>query len=365
MLKQLTDLIRRGRKANAPHWTPIPGSKKTEGRFTPISSDWYRELSTLPSSSKPRRSESSRGRVIAVGSGKGGVGKTIVASSLALAMSHDHDSHVTAVDVDLGGANLHTGLGIRRPSFALNHFLLDDTPLERLSSPSDVEGLHYIGGASDIVGLTEFSEVHRERFLSDLESMRNTNVILDLGAGSSLFNLDLFCLADLGVVVTTPEPTAVQNAYGFLRAAVYRRLRGLFEEETGLVEILEGAMNHRKDDETDTVPGLVREFARYNRAASSRLADEVGRIEVSVVVNMSEGKRGKEVAENLARVTRKYLGLRLEFLGCVAWDESVRRAICDWQPLLFGFPKSKAARDLRAIADRLVKRLDGAEALTA
>jgi flagellar biosynthesis protein FlhG len=303
--------------------------------------------------------------LVAVGSGKGGVGKTILCSSLAVALAKNSDDQVTAVDVDLGGANLHAGLGIPRPSFALNHFLLDEVPLERLSAPSNIDHLNYIGGASDIVGLAEFSEAHRERFLEELVNLQSGTILLDLGAGSSLFNLDLFCLSDYGVLVTTPEPTAVQNAYGFLRAAVYRRLRRYFDGEEGLVEILTGAMNHRRGDEEDSVPGLVREFARYNRSASSRLEEAAQQIEVGVVVNMSEEKEGKEVAENLAQVAQKYLGVRLDFLGSVTWDDHVQQAIREWRPLVLHFSKSKAARDLKKVADCLWRRLEHREALTA
>jgi len=365
MFRKLSNLISLLRKDKRENWTPTPGPKRPERTFTPLSTDWNQELAALPEPAEHGSGKASAHRLIAVGSGKGGVGKTIISSSLALALTENANDQVTAIDVDLGGANLHAGLGIPRPTFALNHFLLDDTPLDRLAAPSNIDGLRYIGGASDIVGLAEFSEAHRERFIEELFLLQNGTVMLDLGAGSSLFNLDLFCLSDYGVLVTTPEPTAVQNAYGFLRAAVYRRLRRHFEGEEGLVEILEDAMNHRRGDEADSVPGLVREFARYNRSASSRLEEVAREIEVGVVVNMSDGKQGEEVAESLAQIARKYLGTRLDFLGSVAWDDHVRQAICEWRPLILNFPKSTAGGELRAIADRLAKRLEHREVLTA
>src|SRR3990170_8462554 len=86
-----------------------------------------------------------RGRqVIAVGSGKGGVGKTLVSSSLAFTLTDPSGPPVVAVDVDLGGANLHTGLGIKRPSFALNRFIMEERPLHELSEPSGFEGLRFV-----------------------------------------------------------------------------------------------------------------------------------------------------------------------------------------------------------------------------
>ena len=78
--------------------------------------------------------------VIAVGSGKGGVGKTLVSSSLALRLAELGRRPVVAMDVDLGGANLHTGLGIKRPSFSLNRFILDHAPLKTLSKKAGSAG---------------------------------------------------------------------------------------------------------------------------------------------------------------------------------------------------------------------------------
>ena len=94
--------------------------------------NWLGE-SHHPTTTGDEASAQQSGRVIAVGSGKGGVGKTLVSSSIALRLAEHSGQRVVAIDVDLGGANLHTGLGIRRPSFALNRFILEKAPLRELS----------------------------------------------------------------------------------------------------------------------------------------------------------------------------------------------------------------------------------------
>lgn len=334
---------------------------RRETTATAPSPDRQEEPPALPSPVACRRRRGPRHRVVAVGSGKGGVGKTVVSSSIALALTETSLSPIIAMDVDLGGANLHAGLGIPRPSFALNQFVLDGAPLEALSEPSGTDGLRYVGGASDIIGVSEFSVSHRERFLMELLGLGDATVILDLGAGSSLFNLDLFCLADQCVLVTTPEPTAVQNAYGFLRAAVYRRMRLFFNGEAGLSEMIDQAMNHRGKGATDTVPELIQRIARYNRSAASQLEAAVNQIQIGLVVNMCTNGEAHKIAESFARLARGYLGVRTDLLGTVAWDKTVRRAICEWRPLIVHYPRAKASRDLRSIANRVLGRFEPRE----
>jgi flagellar biosynthesis protein FlhG len=305
----------------------------------------------------PERKQTRGRRVLAVGSGKGGVGKTLVSSSLALGLAEHLDHRVLAIDVDLGGANLHTGLGIKRPSFALNRFIMDKIPLKDLSTSSGFDGLRFISGASDIIGLAEFTDADRIRFVDELETFRDETIVLDLGAGSSLFNLDLFCTAHEGILVTTTEPTAVQNAYGFLRAAIYRRLRLLYQAEDGLLDMIGEATNHR-GDQTDSIPNLIRRVSEFNRSAASRLEELIGQLRIGLVVNMAKTREAAMVADKLAKTVRQYLGVRLDFLGSVDFDTSVRRSVCEWRPLVVHFPTSRAARRLVSVAAKVGNHIE-------
>lgn len=317
---------------------------------------WAEELAALPPPGGALEAPPEAARRIAVGSGKGGVGKTLVSSSLAAALGEASVAGVVAIDVDLGGANLHNGLGVPRPEFALNRFVLDGVSLAELAVESGVPGVRLIGGASDIVGLSEFSDADRSRFIAELDGLRADVSVLDLGAGSSLFNLDLFSLADERVLVTTPEPTAVQNAYGFLRAAAYRGIRRSFRGEEGLGDMIEAAMNHRGNEDA-SIPSLIHEIARYNRAAAASLEAIVDGLTVGLVINMADDERAVTVGERLVHVVERHLGLRLDFLGAVARDEAVPAAIREWRPLLVHDPGASASRSLRSIAGRLSARM--------
>ncbi len=318
---------------------------------------WLGE-SRHPTTIGEERNEQQSGRVIAVGSGKGGVGKTLVSSSIALGLAEHSGQRVVAIDVDLGGANLHTGLGIKRPSFALNRFILEKAPLRELSASSGFDGLEFVSGASDIIGLAEFDESDRTRFLHELAGFREETLVLDLGAGSSLFNLDLFSTAREGILVTTTEPTAVQNAYGFLRAAIFRRLRLLYQAEDRLLYMVEDAANHRGDDDTDSIPRLIQRVSKFNRSAAARLEELIDQLRIGLVVNMAKTREAARVADSLARAVRQYLGVRMNYLGSVDFDTSVRRSVCEWRPLVVHFPTARAARRLVAVAAKVGNHIE-------
>ena len=234
---------------------------------------------------------------------------------------------------------------------------MDKIPLKDLSTSSGFDGLRFISGASDIIGLAEFTDADRTRFVDELETFRDETIVLDLGAGSSLFNLDLFCTAHEGILVTTTEPTAVQNAYGFLRAAIYRRLRLLYQAEDGLLDMIGEATNHR-GDQTDSIPNLIRRVSEFNRSAASRLEELIGQLRIGLVVNMAKTREAAMVADKLAKTVRQYLGVRLDFLGSVDFDRSVRRSVCEWRPLVVHFPISRAARRLVSVAAKVGNHIE-------
>lgn len=341
---------------HAPKPDPTPPRQPTAP--SPAPGTWAEEIDALPYPDDVKGSATNRGCLLVVGSGKGGVGKTLVSSSLALGLARADGSPVLAIDVDLGGANLHTALGIRRPVFGLSRFLLDGRSLNDVIQTTNWKGLRFVGGASDILGLAEFDQPARRRLVSELRSRSDEIIILDLGAGSSTFNLELFALADWAVLVTTPEPTAVENAYGFLRAAVFRRIRLLLQAEEGIEQMLGETMNHATPGGPDSLPELVQRAARYNRHVSARLEEILSSYATGLIVNLAGPRRASEIGERLAQVVRRYLGLRLEYLGHIDRDEKVGRSVRDSHPVTETYPRAKASRSLERIVDRLAARLD-------
>ena len=181
-------------------------------QWSPLTeSDLIRDLLLKP--------EAAERVLLAVGGGKGGVGKTVITSSLGVALA-GMGKKVVIVDTDFGGANLHTFLGIDNPDLTyLNFYMLEKSSLEEIILPTAVENLSFISGACGTLGLANPKYSQKVRFIQELKKIKADYILLDLGAGSSYNVVDYFLAAGEGIVVSSPEPASIQETYYFIRQA--------------------------------------------------------------------------------------------------------------------------------------------------
>ena len=161
----------------------------------------------------------------AIGGGKGGIGKTLLTSNLALFLSW-LNKKVVVIDMDLGGANLHTSLGVDNPQKTLGDLLYNRvSSANDLVQPTKFRNLSLISGAQDPTSIANMPHVQKSRLARKFKEIEADYILLDLGAGTTLNTLDFFLLADRKIIVVTPEPTSIENAYRFIKASFYRMLR--------------------------------------------------------------------------------------------------------------------------------------------
>ncbi|MDH4205984.1 MAG: P-loop NTPase, partial [Desulfobacteraceae bacterium] len=166
-------------------------------------------------------------KIVAIGGGKGGAGKSVFSTIMAFWLARTGNRTVL-MDVDLGGANLHTLLGIKSPDRTLNDFITRKfEELEDICIDTSEKNLRLISGASDVLSLANPHFSQKIKLMTHLSRLDADYVVLDLGAGTSFNVLDFFLIAHKKIIVLTPEPTSIQNAYIFVRNAVYRKLSRL------------------------------------------------------------------------------------------------------------------------------------------
>jgi flagellar biosynthesis protein FlhG len=239
-------------------------------------------------------------KTIAITSGKGGVGKTSVAVSLAIALAKRNYS-VTLLDADLGLANVNVVLGII-PKYNLYHVIKGKKKLEEIII--DVpEGIKIIAGASGFHQLANLDVKQREYFIKALSELNDDDyMIIDTGAGISQNVLSFLVASDEVIVVTTPEPTAITDAYGTIKAIA-------------------------ANDPDKTVKLLV------NRAQTVTEA--------------------KKVAQRVINIAGQFLNIKVDNLGFIFDDLYVAKSIRNQKPFIVSYPKSKASTCIEIIADRV------------
>lgn len=291
-------------------------------------------------------------RIIAVGGGKGGIGKSLVSANLGIALAQ-RGAKVILVDVDLGGANLHTCLGVPQPKVSLSDFV--DRRVNRLEDvvvPTGLDRLSIVSGALDTLDAANPKHGQKAKLIRHLRGLDVDYVLLDLGAGTSFNVLDFFLVADLGIVVLLPEPTSIENAYRFIKSAFFRRLQG--SSDDGFAELVGKALAPRAGAPTRTPWDVVNELRAQSPEEAVRLEQALNGFRPWLVVNQARTRADFDVGPTVAAAWKKFFGLELGYLGAVSYDDAVWQAVRSRRPLLKAFPESAAAAAVLRVAENLI-----------
>lgn len=243
-------------------------------------------------------------RIIAVASGKGGVGKTNISINLALAYAK-MGKKVTVLDADLGLANVNVALGVI-PKYNLYHVIRKQKTMKEIILDT-VYGIQIVAGASGFSRIANLTDEERESFIEELKELSNSDIlIIDTSAGVGPNVLSFVQAADEAIIVTTPEPTAITDAYGIIKI-ISTEIEDL---DLGLKLVV-------------------------NRATSVLEA--------------------KKVAQRVVNITGQFLNLKIDYLGFVFDDPNVSLAVKKQMPFSVADPRGKAAACVQTIANRLEK----------
>ena len=295
-------------------------------------------------------------RMIAVGGGKGGVGKTFFTVNLAVAIARE-GYDVVVVDGDLEGANVHTCFGIAPPPVSLADFVANrQEEITKLLVETGIPNLRLIAATHANLASAQPGHFQRVRLLSRLRQLPADLILIDLGAGTHPAVMDYFLVGDDGVVVFSPEPTSIENAYSFLRAAFYRRMR-LAMMTHSVRSLVTQAMDQRNERGIRTPLELLREIEALDPGEGARFADAVRSFAPRLLVNEVRTADEIKLGFSVRSVCRKYFGIQAEYLGYVNHDAAVRQSVVARRPLVETHPNSDAAVYLRRIAHKLVGTL--------
>jgi flagellar biosynthesis protein FlhG len=290
-------------------------------------------------------------RIVAVASGKGGTGKSLLAANVATFLA-TLGKKVVVVDGALGGANVHVFCGVPRPSRTLSEALVAGGPaLADLAVPSPVPGLRVVGGTHDPYLTSDLAPGAVASVAAGLRQLRADWVIVDLGPGTQAATLELFLAADVGVLCAVPDPTAIELMHRFLRAVFVARLHRL-----GLGELTDGTPAQLRQYEGG-IPSALDVYLdavqrRYPRMDELRAA--ILGFSPQLVINSARSKSDMELGRAVASVARRRLGVPVQYLGHLEYDEAVWASVRRRRPLLVEHPETRIAKCFERVARGLL-----------
>ncbi len=300
------------------------------------------------------RGKGSTPRMIALGGGKGGVGKTFLAANLAVSLARS-GARVVAVDTDIEGANLHTWLGVTSPRASLADFVAGrvQDPLDLVvETPHATLGL--IAATHGNLAVSQPEPSRRVELLQRLRRLPCDFVVVDCGAGAHPATIDYFLVGDEAVLVLHPEPTSLENTYSFLRAAFYRRMH-LVMQKHDVRQLVREAMDQRNERGIRTPLDLLREVEAMDPEEGRRFSQAMRGFRPRVVVNEVENADEVKLGFSVRSVCRRFFGIEVDYVGYVNRDPAVREAVQARLPLVQFRPKSDAAVYVERIARKLAE----------
>ena len=241
-------------------------------------------------------------RVLAITSGKGGVGKTNISANLAICLAAS-GKKVLLVDADFSLGNLDIVMNVNS-KYNISHMINDGKSIEEIIHAGP-EGVEMICGASGLEELADINEFQRRRLLKELSMLQNDNdvIIIDTSAGISRSVVGFCLAADHVLVVTTPEATAMTDAYAMIKVLVGNRFAG----------------------------------------------------QISLIVNMARSiAEGKKTYQKIANVAGRFLSARVYNAGVLIKDERLSSSVRMRKPVVLAHPKSQITSSLVALASKLI-----------
>jgi flagellar biosynthesis protein FlhG len=289
-----------------------------------------------------------------IGGGKGGIGKTLLTAALGWQLAR-MGKRVVMVDADLGGANLHTCLGLPSPALTLADFIRRRTErIEEVAAETGTPGLRLISGASDFLGAANIKHPQKVRVLNRIRSLDVDVVLLDLGAGTSFNILDFFLISDMGLLTVVPEPTSIENGYRFIKSALYRRLRGAAGNES-VRELVDAALDAKNPQAIRSPLDLLRAVQAVDGEEADVLRREMAAFRPRFIVNQVREPGDVVIGHQLVTTCERHLGVRAQYAGYVHFDDRVWQSVRHRRLFMTEAPTCAAAESIRRLAKGLLQ----------
>lgn len=286
-----------------------------------------------------------------VGAGKGGVGKTFVATSLGVTISRMNQK-VLLVDLDPSGANVHTAIGQDLGPGGMEKFWYENVPLSSLIQSTKVLRLSMIQGACHHWIPWVPGSIDAARLMQELRKLEFDVIIVDAGPGANQFQLELLNKCDQTLIVTSPEPPSIEKTYRLLESILSYRWT---QSDPKILHRLvsESLFKYRKSLATAEIgfhDFVLREFPDLAPTQS-----QASQPRMRLIVNSARCGQDHDLGYSIKSVSKKHFNLDLQYLGAVDYDNAVWQTMRNFQMVLVDKPLTPVTAQVLNIAKAILE----------
>lgn len=294
-------------------------------------------------------------KIIPVAGGKGGVGKSVITANLGILLS-SYAKQTVLLDLDLGGSNLHTYLGLKNRNTGIGNFLSDRSiKFSDLLVNTPYRYLRFVPGDVLVAGLANMQQAQRNSVISRVEKLDTDYILMDLGSGTGLNVIDFFLVSNSGFVVTTPQTPAILNAYSFLKNVAFRRLQRTCTSPKSVVKYLKDVVREKQPNGTPTIRDILKKIRSISAPAGKTAKEAIASLKPQLIINMAESPEDVQMAEDLRDLIARNLEINVGCLGVIYFDRSVNQAVRAMTPFVVHSHDSVAAVELDRIAQKIIQ----------
>jgi flagellar biosynthesis protein FlhG len=287
-----------------------------------------------------------------IGGGKGGSGKSFITASLGVSLAKE-GKRVLLIDLDLGGSNLHSFLGLKNTEIGLNEFLNKRfQDLEHVILSTSIPNLFIISSANCSMESANLFYLQKLKIIRAIKRLAFDYILLDLGAGTSFNTLDFFLTSNEGIFVVTPEPTSIENAFRFIKSIYFRRIKQILkhnEFQRIMKEVLDDSRIGIIRWPSDIIDILVEQEPEKGELLENKL----GVYGFNVILNQFRRNSDSSLGNKIERVCNKHFYSKFEFLGNVSYDERVHDSILSKNIYINTYPYTVTATDLQNVVNKI------------
>ncbi|MBW2248082.1 MAG: AAA family ATPase [Deltaproteobacteria bacterium] len=291
-------------------------------------------------------------QIYPIGGGKGGVGKSFITANLG-ALLAKWGKKVVLIDLDLGGSNLHTLLGINHQKGGINRFLdktvknLGDTAVSTF-----IQNLSFIGSSLCSMEVANLLHAHKLKIINAIQKLSFDYILLDLGTGTNFNTLDFFLTSNQGIFICTPEPTAIENSFRFIKAVYLRKLKQIVKRQffNSAVKKAIIPQNH----EAMTSPDVIEIMLKHDPDREKFLRNSLSEFKFKFILNQFRKNLDVTMGDKIEDLCNRHFYSNFQFLGTVGYDVRIHDSVLSKKIFTHRYPYTPPAMDMKKIAEKII-----------